>query len=554
MSPPTTRSIIQTLALSCLFLPATARVIWIPEEFDPLIESNLLTARQESTCGGDSSLSQCGGDFPEDFCCPSGTVCLTLQTNPSITATMCCPAGQDCQQIGPVSCDQNFQNATLVPASQLHSEPTVKLETCGDSCCPMGYECQGSSCVALPSPASTSSSATSTGATSTASSTLAESSGPPAAGGGGIVISDQSQAKTSESFNGKSFAAGFVPGIAIGAVIAACLVLFLLRRRRKSSGSYTDEKGHRDTLTDLSASPDSRPTMHGRSISEPVVDPRFGNRNDFLRGSPPRAVKPVSSAPLGNSVDIHSGVQPPVTPGRTPRIKALFSHSPFMAPQSPATPPTAPVPAHLKRGTLSFKISPIRALKKQKSMHSLRRQMTDASHGTSRSNSGKLGRSNSQETILVQLTGSEPFTPDRAPPLPSNAQTLDRTAYKPHDSASTWISDGVASEDDTPDERVQGHNYQPAPHAPAVGAGTNVQDTTPTRPPVNPSTGVLGSPYTPTNQAAKGGNGLLGAELRVDRRPMKETRRDTTFSAMMERAGLRRSDLIPVPPPPRTRK
>lgn len=556
--PSTTRPLLRALALSCLLLPAAARVVWIPEEFDPLIESNRLTPRQETTCGGDSSLTQCGGDFPQDFCCPSGMVCLALQTAPSITASICCPAGQDCRSIGPVGCDQQYQNATLVPSSQLHSEPTVELDICGDACCPMGYKCQGDRCVALPSKSSSTTSASPATATSksipAASSTLsADSTTSPIAGAAGASTGHADQTEPSDSFNSRSFAAGFVPGLVIGALVCACLILLFLRRKRNSSGSSSSEKGNRDTLTDLSASPDYRPTMHGRSISEPVVDPRFGNRNDFLRGSPPRQVPPSQAAPLGNSVDIHSEAQRPVTPGRTPRIKALFSHSPFMVPQTPSTPPTAPVPAHLKRGTLSFKISPVRALKKQKSMHSLRRQMTEVSQGISRSNSRpRLDRSDSQETILVQLTGSEPYTPDQAPPMPQNSQTLGSAKYRPHDSASTWISDSATSDDDTPDERAHSNIYQSAPLASSSSRPVaNPTYETPTRPPVNPSTSALGSPYTPRNQGGKAGNGLLGAGLRVDRRAPEDTRRDTTFSAMMERAGLRRSDLLPVPPVPK---
>lgn len=560
---PSTRPLLQALALSCLLLPATARVIWIPEEFDPLYEGSRLTPRQESTCGGDASLSQCGGDFPEDFCCPGGTTCLALQTDPSIKASICCPTGRDCNSIGTVSCDQSYQNATLVPASQLHSEPTVELDKCGENCCPMGYKCQDNSCVALPSKSSSSSAAAAdpTSTSESTSTSSADATTTPTAGDGvNIVPGDPSQnQKTSDSFNSKSFAAGFVPGIAIGALIAACLIFLVLRKKRGSSDSYVDEKNHRDTLTDLGTSPDYRPAMHGRSISEPVVDPRFGYRNDFLRGSPPRNGD-GQSAPLGNTTNIHSDAQQrPTTPGRTPKIKALFSHSPFMVPQTPSTPPSQPVPAHLKRGTLSFKISPVRALKKQKSMHSLRRQMTDATNRSNSSRGNKLERSDSQETILVRMSGSEPYTPERVPPMPQMAER-ERERYRPHDSVNTWISDSATStsaeDDDTPDERA----YQPAPLATSSGGSRPVANpsyTTPTRAPAhpNPSAG-LGSPYTPTNANQQGGkaagnNGLLGASLRVpERRLPEDGRRDTTFSAMMERAGLRRSDLLPVPSVP----
>ena len=216
--------------------------------------------------------------------------------------------------------------------------------------------------------------------------------------------------------------------------------------------------------------------------------------------------------------------------------------------QTPSSPPTVPMPAHLKRGTLSFKISPARALKKQKSMHSLRRQMNE---NASRSNSGRrpdLERSASQETILVQLSDNDPYTPERVPPVPAVPQPAQETAkYRPHDSVNTWISDSAADDDDnTPDERQPAQMQPGAARYPVVNDAYN----TPTRAPLHhgPGANALGSPYTPTNQGGSGkaGNGMLGAGLRVPR-PVEDTRRDTTFSAMMERAGLRRSDWVPLP-------
>jgi hypothetical protein len=50
--------------------------------------------------------------------------------------------------------------------------------------------------------------------------------------------------------------------------------------------------------------------------------------------------------------------------------------------------------------------------------------------------------------------------------------------------------------------------------------------------------GFLGSPYTPTKDpgGTKKSSGLAP--------PGSDHRRDTTFSAMMEKAGLRKSDLL----------
>ncbi|KAK5173552.1 uncharacterized protein LTR77_002233 [Saxophila tyrrhenica] len=540
----TARSVISTLAFSILLLPATARVLWIPEEFDPLEADYHLQPRDVGKCGGDSSLTYCGG----------GYTCLALQTGVSVTAAMCCPEGGNCAQINPISCDTSLQNTTI---TQLHADPPQKLKSCGTACCPMGYDCKNGQCVAkttpkppagAPKPTSPTTSSTATGSSpsssttsATSSSTTSPSPSKTAAGAGaGAAAADQSSPSPSSSsgsdFNGKSFAAGFVPGIAIGAFIAALILMLLFRRKRGESDSYIDEKGRgRDTLTDLGPLEYRRPTMHGRSISEPHADPSAGHRTDFLRSTPPRAVGNVGAMQNGYVVDVHSPAS-----ASPPKVRALFSHSPFM-PQYPSTPPSVhpPVPAHLKRGTLSFKISPIRVLKKQKSMHSLRRQMTDASAGTSNSrNDGRHrrprpehSRSASTETIQVLMPSNEPYTPERPLEMPEHIQTLASTTYQPPSSSSGSNSTWNSRTRESPVDRQ-------APYASSSRYPSEVQPT-PTRPPVpRMPTGMagLGSPYTPTNH-----KGSLGGGLGVKRESL---RRQTTFSEMMEKAGLRRSDLM----------
>lgn len=542
-----------TLALAFLFLPSSARVIWTPEEFDPLAEVGTLTTRDVSACGGVSGLSQCGGDLPSDFCCPASTTCLALDTSSSVLAAICCPAGQDCSLIGTVSCEQSLQNATANPKSQLHSKPTQQLSVCGSGCCPMGYTCKNDQCHAAVPPAVPAASLSSTtvpsgtsGPTSFATSTATAK--PTAVGSSPVEAHRSKSSDSSSDFDGKWFAAGLVPGIAIGAFLAA-LLLFLccFRKRRYPAESYVDEKiRNRDTLTTLGPQqPSRRPTVHGRSISEPCADVVAGHRTDFLRGTPPKDVVPTGPNQNGYTVEIQSPASDSITP--LPRVKALFSRSPFMN-QTPSTPRSTqpPIPGHLKRGTLSFKISPVRALKKQKSTHSLRRQMTDASRlpETSRNNSRRVrperSRSGSTETIQVLMPSNEPYTPDRVPQMAEDAPTLGSATYQPppKSAGSTWNTTSSADDSQTQQPLRTYADYASSSRYPSE------QPTyaTPTRPPVarrNSNGGIgdaslafLGSPYTPTNQ----GGGL--APQRAD------TRRDTTFSAMMERAGLRKSDLV----------
>ncbi|KAK3712599.1 hypothetical protein LTR37_009042 [Vermiconidia calcicola] len=535
------QSITPTVVLSILLLPASARVIWMQEEFDPLVNDSPLLRRDTSTCGGDSSLTPCGG---------------ALETSPSVTAAICCPQGRDCGTINPVSCDTSLQNTTI---TQLHVDPPQKLDTCGAACCPMGYTCRNQQCVAHTAPTPPPNAPTSTSTSSISSSTTSQSSAsatstPTAAGVLPLNAPNHSSDDDEDDFNGKSFAAGFIPGLFIGVFIAALLIFLCFRKKRKSSSdSYTNEKGRpRDTLTDLGTLEYRRPTLHGRSISEPQADPTVGHRTEFLRSTPPRAGEPASGNLQGYVVDVRSPASDPRTPSNSPpRIKALFSRSPFMGNQTPSTPRSTqpPIPAHLKRGTLSFKISPVRALKKQKSMHSLRRQVTSTSATRLRPD---VSRGGSTETIQVLMPSNEPYTPERPAQIPEDPPTLPSATYQPYDPTPYTLSSNGRSPDNTPDKRNRSQSppknryYASSSRYPSELA--QAAYTTPVRHPpmpiprgVAPTDGTLGSPYTPTNTLGNWRPKAENGALTVDG---VDSRRDTTFSAMMERAGLRKSDLL----------
>jgi hypothetical protein len=536
-------TISSSLALSLLVLPSAARVIWVAEEFDPLVGRSLLETRDTATCGGEQSLTQCGGGLPSDFCCNSGTTCLVLETSSSVKAAICCPNGSDCSQINPISCNESFQNTTN---TQLHVDPPQKLNSCGDQCCPMGYNCTNGQCIAqtAPSPVSQSkpsSTSTSTGSSGTSTSTAS-------AANEGVQPSFGNPSNPNSNFNGRSFAAGFVPGIAIGALIAGLIILLCIRRRRNSSKSYVEEKAEpRDTLTDLSTMSE-QPSMHGRKISEPKADPSTGYRTDFLRHSPAR------EDAIANGYGYGVKATSPATPtDEPPRIKALFSRSPFMnaSPSSPPATQTAESAPYRPRTTFFFnprtslKISPVRALKKQKSTHSLRRHMHESSQRP------HLSRNGSTETIQVLMPSNDPYTPDRPQPIPESAETLNSTAYQDPKSATTWNSSTTGAEDshDTPDQRAQIGSQTPYTSSSRYPSDIQPLNITPTRPPVprlpenvaGGQYGFLGSPYTPTKKSG----GLAP--------PGMDNKRDTTFSTMMEKAGLRKSELL-VHPESKTKK
>lgn len=94
--------------------------------------------RSQDQCS--SSLFQsCGQGLPGNFCCPTNTVCLALASN---TTALCCPKGQSCELLHPITCDIQAQNATAYSDSPLLTTALgANLPKCGEGCCPFGYQC-----------------------------------------------------------------------------------------------------------------------------------------------------------------------------------------------------------------------------------------------------------------------------------------------------------------------------------------------------------------------------------------------------------------------------
>lgn len=581
---------LQLLITSLSFLPlSAARAVWIPDElqhdatfwvpedFSPL-------ARRADTCGGDSSLTQCGGDFPSDFCCGSGTQCLLLNTTSSIQAALCCPAGQDCQIIAPIGCDKGLQNATSNPTSQLHAQPPTELQSCGQSCCPMGYTCQNSVCQAQTKqqaasssvlPTSTAGLTTSTGS-STTSATASSTSGASVTP---LPVGSAKMESENDAFSGKSFAAGFVPGIILGLLAAGAIVFCLLRRDRRKSRSYVDEKHNsgRDTLTDLGPPTISRkPTFHGRSISEPTADASMGHRTEFLNFTPPRDENAgAQNGPTGYMMHVHSppdtNPNPATGNNPAPKQKGWLSHSPFVNQARSPIPTHSPVPAHLKRGTLSFSISPVRALRKQRSMHSLRRQNQADRSNSKRSQQPRADVSRSDSTgstetikVLMDTPREHQYQPQQQSsqhppriPLPVNLSSTaqQQPQQQPASAAGTWATTTSSSPSPT---------SSPTPID--IDSTASSPTYTPTRPGCNSHIAAIGdtrhqlellSPYTPSSyppsktqvtdfgitREQPGLGGLLHPGMAVRDSVWRNTC-NTTFSAMMEKAGLRRTLLM----------
>ncbi|KJX96438.1 hypothetical protein TI39_contig626g00004 [Zymoseptoria brevis] len=547
-------SLVARISVRALYIPENLKhgaVLWASDDF------NSLRRRQDDTCGGFSNLEQCGHSFPSDFCCSAGTFCLSLNTSSTITAALCCPAGQDCKTINPIDCSKGLQNATQAPQSQLHSSPTASLEQCGSRCCPMGYACRGSFCIAQASEATSS-------ATPSTSTALPSATSPGAASRNDVVpVTDRP-----DSFSGKAFAAGFVPGIALGGLVVALLIFFCFKRRRGKDPSPAPPKekrrpAGRDTLTDLGPYMTRGPMVHGRSISEPTADFTMGHRTEFLNSSPP--YHKTHEGLTGQAITIDA----PITPGSSPpRMKTNWlSHSPFINYATSPVPTQAPLPAHMKRGTLAFQISPVRALRKQRSMHSLRRQITSGvdRKASFASRGQKSTRSDSGETIQVLMP-----TPEHTPQ--GHSATLSSATYQPHSDTASWQTTIVR-----PQPNSQ-HTIDSSNPTAYFGEQSPIhQDQTLTRPGKNSNVPHIGatlglrSPYSPSNFQPNLSSARLAvpAGLAEDDRRRKmdslwppaaareetdggkkwRTTAATTFEGFMEKAGLRRSVLYMGPDP-----
>ncbi|KAL2808180.1 hypothetical protein BJX63DRAFT_42247 [Aspergillus granulosus] len=316
--------------------------------------SNLYLQRSDS-CPSDSQ--QCTGTgLPDNFCCSSSSTCVTIDSGSSV---ICCPDGQDCTYIEPITCDVTKQDASLHPGNVIK---TTRLDddlpTCGESCCPFGYTCQGDFCAMDDTPSSTSTQSkttetTTTTTTSTPDTTLTESPEPSttttdepvsestSATAGYIstisldmtptvvpistpTLSQYSAASDNTildaadtkcpAFPTNAVLAGFFPGTVFGAV--AALLLIVCIRRHQRHNRPPGEKVAQNTYRK------STGTLIG--ISDPIPSSDSSFRTDFL----------LRTNPKRNSEGARSVLQ-----RSRSRVKSLFGGGP-----KPNTTPVEDIP------------------------------------------------------------------------------------------------------------------------------------------------------------------------------------------------------------------
>lgn len=345
-------------------------------------QASQLSLRQAPpTCGGVQGLQQCGGDLPANFCCDQSMLCTRINAT-DIPSVVCCPKGENCSAIQPVPCDISLYNATLHPDNQIHvaSTENVELPKCGAQCCPLGYECNNGMCAA--STAKPTPSATSTPSATNPSSVSQTS-----------ACSSVPAVQPSPNFDGKSFAAGFFPGIVIGALSVIALMWIIKRRREADKNRYSGDFGH-----------------VARTISDPIYDPMIAARTDFIRRgsqsvhSTPSMQKTIGTRAAGGGASL------------TPKIKSMWDRTPKLGgfsgwtglPSNPAPPPHA-----LRAGDRDPYRTPGQTPKRT------------VSKRASKSNRPLTTRNTSSETIDVLMPAPSFLAPPKAPGMRENRLTQD---------------------------------------------------------------------------------------------------------------------------------
>jgi hypothetical protein len=368
------------------------------------IYASTLFSRQDSVCGGIQNLNQCGNDFPSEFCCPKDTACKRLNSNEAVSV-ICCPDGADCAFIQPITCDIEQFDAKLHPDNQIHLSTTtgIELPKCGEKCCPVGYSCNGKMCKADPdtsaTPSSTSSSTPSPTSTPSASQTTEA-----------LPVTAES---TQRGFDGKSFVAGFFPGIVIGALGTIGLI-WVIKKRRESqernrySGDFGDHVA--------------------RTISDPIYDPVYAARTDFIRrGSTSAQPSPKSTTPM---VQKSSTAQTSARGGMTPKLKSLWERTPKLGFGGFSELPATPAPAVRAGNNRDPYKTPTRTPTRSTSISrsaSISRSSSLAVQPVKQMKPQRplAGRSGSTETIDVLMRPPSFLAPPKAPGMRENRFTQD---------------------------------------------------------------------------------------------------------------------------------
>ncbi|EXJ81468.1 hypothetical protein A1O3_07760 [Capronia epimyces CBS 606.96] len=278
--------------------------------------SSLLLRRQDDS----TSCSSVDPQLPSNFKCPSGTNCVSLDKSSS---ALCCPEGNICSNIQPISCDIQAQNLTANANSNIFTTRLGdKLPACGAKCCPFGYACietqsgppvcniiadtsktgETDASSSGSSPTSSSSAASATTTTPSSSATIA-----PAASATGVSSSAARIEPTCNKFPIGVFLAGFFPGMFVGAFLMLAWVICSGRHRKPSQRNSSGSSIYKPT------------------ISDPIpLGSGGGMRTDFLRRTTGRAKSMFStrSQISPRYTENHWKMPTPPVPNNVPTVPA----------------------------------------------------------------------------------------------------------------------------------------------------------------------------------------------------------------------------------------
>ncbi|KLU87647.1 hypothetical protein MAPG_06642 [Magnaporthiopsis poae ATCC 64411] len=311
---------------------------------------SLFLLERQNTCGI-SGHRQCpGSGVPAGFCCSASDACMMLAGG---TTVLCCPQGDNCARIKPISCDVKLQNPASHPESVVKTNVfNVELATCDNGCCPFGYTCSDKICVAdanqdtPPGPAKQSSSsrpAPTTSGRAGAISTTSPASGPATSTSpptSGPATTAPSSGATSSTTNANPSATA-IPGSAenvdgtppppgnsvttpsiIGGVVGALMFLivvaigifFCYRRKKKNAGAEAAVASPRSDGTSAGATvgqnylqypaPSPARTLTGRTAAAPQIPPIRGMRSCGYGGISPPSTPPMRQ-PSTESIDVY---------------------------------------------------------------------------------------------------------------------------------------------------------------------------------------------------------------------------------------------------------
>ncbi|OAA68624.1 hypothetical protein SPI_00819 [Niveomyces insectorum RCEF 264] len=356
-----------------------AAATWIPRGASAYsVPLNDLTfwgrAASTSTCA--AGFSQCkGANFPSNFCCSASTTCNVLAGN---TTILCCPSGENCSLINPITCDLSQQNADTNPDAAIKTTALNGVLTrCGSgTCCPFGYSCDTSNLCTLnvdqnaaplqtvaPPPAATSAKPppttsksvphtttqpTNAGVTVAEASTKTSVASSPTGATAGTTGADANESAVANaddksgggSASKASIVGGVIGGLAGLLLVGAAVWFFCGRRLRRHSVSSSGSGGLRQNPNDLAEiNKLSRSTSSfGNIINNPlsISSPKPQNettafRTDFIRKmpmSPDQTSRPTTPAgrstapggPLGISSSGYTTNASPLSASTAPGV------------------------------------------------------------------------------------------------------------------------------------------------------------------------------------------------------------------------------------------